>query len=173
MGGVLIHDDEAVAGLRDDVGLVHLRAGGAERAIEQIRRRRHRRCGHRAVGAPTSNAACAASARPCTSGAAARKAAGVDRSEGRRAAPVPVERGSPRAPGLPAGTRSRLRRRCSPRRGGLRAQAPSFSACTINARTRPGIAEAHFGLGRMHVDVDLARVERHEQRHHGWRSRGR
>ena len=28
-----------------------------------------------------------------------------------------------------------------------------------------GIAKAHFGLGRMNVDVDLARIERDEQRH--------
>ena len=27
-----------------------------------------------------------------------------------------------------------------------------------------GVAKAHLGLGRMHVDVDLARIERHEQR---------
>ena len=27
-----------------------------------------------------------------------------------------------------------------------------------------GVAEAHLGLGRMHVDVDLARRQRHEQR---------
>ena len=31
MGGVLIDDDEPVARLRNDIGLVHLRAGGAER----------------------------------------------------------------------------------------------------------------------------------------------
>ncbi len=31
---------------------------------------------------------------------------------------------------------------------------------------QPGIAEAHLGLGRVHVGVDLARVERDEQRHH-------
>ncbi len=29
---------------------------------------------------------------------------------------------------------------------------------------QPGIAEAHFGLGRMHVDVDFARIERDKQR---------
>ena len=28
------------------------------------------------------------------------------------------------------------------------------------------VAEAHLGLGRMHVDVHLARRQRHEQRHH-------
>ena len=28
-----------------------------------------------------------------------------------------------------------------------------------------GVAEAHFGLGRMNIDIHLARIERHEQRH--------
>ena len=36
MGGVLIDDDDAVARLRHDVGFVHLRAGGAERPVEEI-----------------------------------------------------------------------------------------------------------------------------------------
>ena len=36
--GVLVDDDQAVAGLRHDVGVVHLRAGGAERTVEQIGR---------------------------------------------------------------------------------------------------------------------------------------
>ena len=29
-----------------------------------------------------------------------------------------------------------------------------------------GVAEAHFGLGRMHIGIDLRRRQRHEQRHH-------
>ena len=40
----------------------------------------------------------------------------------------------------------------------------SFSARTISPRTSAAVAEAHLGLGRMHVDVDLARLERDEQR---------
>ncbi len=40
----------------------------------------------------------------------------------------------------------------------------SFSARTISPRTSAAVAEAHLGLGRMHVDVDLARIERDEQR---------
>ena len=31
---------------------------------------------------------------------------------------------------------------------------------------QPGVAEPHLGLGRMHVDVDLARRKRDEQRQH-------
>ena len=38
--GVLVDDDEAVAGLRHDIGLVHLRARRAERMIEQFVGRR-------------------------------------------------------------------------------------------------------------------------------------
>ena len=37
--GVLVDDDEAVAGLRHDIGLMQLRARGAERTVDQIRRR--------------------------------------------------------------------------------------------------------------------------------------
>ena len=62
--GVLIDDHQPVAGLRDDVGVVHLRARGAERTVEHV----GRGLGHfdaRGRGAPpTSNAACAASAKP-------------------------------------------------------------------------------------------------------------
>ena len=39
MRGVLVDDDQAVARLRHDVGLVHLRARGAERPLDQIGRR--------------------------------------------------------------------------------------------------------------------------------------
>ena len=40
MGGVLIDDDDAVARLRDDISVVHLRARRAERRLEIGRRRR-------------------------------------------------------------------------------------------------------------------------------------
>ncbi|MNT91290.1 hypothetical protein D3C72_2323580 [compost metagenome] len=40
MGGVLIDDDQAVAGLGDDIGAVQLGAGGAERVVDQVGRRR-------------------------------------------------------------------------------------------------------------------------------------
>lgn len=39
MRGVLVDDDQAVTGLRDDVGLVDLGARGAERAIDEVGRR--------------------------------------------------------------------------------------------------------------------------------------
>ncbi len=36
MRGVLVHHDQAVAGLRHDIGLVDLRPRRAERAVEQV-----------------------------------------------------------------------------------------------------------------------------------------
>ncbi|MNT36655.1 hypothetical protein D3C72_1727540 [compost metagenome] len=39
VGGVLIHYDQAVAGLGDDIGAVQLGAGGAERIVDQVGRR--------------------------------------------------------------------------------------------------------------------------------------
>ena len=36
MSGVLIHDDDAVAGLRHDIGLVKLGAGRAKRAVDKV-----------------------------------------------------------------------------------------------------------------------------------------
>ena len=36
MRGVLVDDDNAIARLRHDIGLVHLRAGSPERLIEQL-----------------------------------------------------------------------------------------------------------------------------------------
>ena len=36
MRGVLVHDDQSVAGLRHDVGFVDLRPRRAERTIEQV-----------------------------------------------------------------------------------------------------------------------------------------
>jgi len=35
VGGVLVDDDDAVRRLRDDVGLVQLRPGGAERRLRR------------------------------------------------------------------------------------------------------------------------------------------
>ena len=50
------------------------------------------------------------------------------------------------------------------------ARWPSRASASCSARIEQRahqrrIAEAHLGLGRMHVDVDLARIERDEQRH--------
>jgi len=39
-----------------------------------------------------------------------------------------------------------------------RVSALAAAACTIIASNKAGIAEAHFGLGRVPVDVDLARI---------------
>ncbi len=163
MRGVLVDDDEAVAGLRDDVGLVHLRARGAERALDADRARpRPASTRASADGAPTSKAACAASAKPTR--AAARDAAKPAEPAGRAG-----ERRQSQAPPRCAETAGRNAAMvASPpvvaARWPSRASA-SCSAPTISPRTSAGIAEAHLGLGRMHVDVDLARIERQEQRH--------
>ncbi len=42
MGGVLVDDDHAIAGLGDDIGLVHLAAGRAERIVDGIEHRLRR-----------------------------------------------------------------------------------------------------------------------------------
>jgi hypothetical protein len=38
MGGVLVHDDQAVAGLRDDIGFMDLRARRTQGSVEEIGR---------------------------------------------------------------------------------------------------------------------------------------
>ena len=63
MRGVLVDDDEAVARLRDHVGLVHLRARGAERRGEIGGRGGRRGGAARAAGAIPAKALCAGSAK--------------------------------------------------------------------------------------------------------------
>ena len=43
--------------------------------------------------------------------------------------------------------------------------SPSLQRVHQQRADEAGVAEAHLGLGRMHVHVDLARRQRHEQRH--------
>ena len=72
--GVLIDDHQSVPRLRHDIGVVDLRARGAERMIERIGAGAAKPAAGSALtsaadstptaGAPTSNAACAASAKP-------------------------------------------------------------------------------------------------------------
>src|SRR5262249_14999946 len=103
-----------------------------------------------AAGPPTSNAACAASAQPAPWPRAARR---LDRPR-RRLPPVPsaaprqrgwAERGDG---GAAAGG------------GGALALAGErlLQRADEHAAHEAAIAEAHLGLGRMHVDVDLARI---------------
>ena len=160
MRGVLVDDDEAVARLRHDVGLVHLRARGAERPVEQIGRglgaldarvgRRPRRRRTPPARLRQSRAGAAPCATRCASAAAAPASAASRR---RRAAAAPTGRNAAMV-ALPPVVAARWPSRAS----------ASFSARTISAAHQPAVAEAHLGLGRMHVDVDLARLERDEQR---------
>ena len=86
--GMLVDDHHALGGLRHDIGLVQLRARRAQRIVEAIGRgfgRRRMRAS--ADGPPTSNAACAASAKP---GASAQP--GTRRARGRVAGKRRVRR---------------------------------------------------------------------------------
>ena len=128
--GVLVDDDEAVARLRHDVGLVQLRARGAERPVEQIGRglgrpRRARR--------PTARRRRRPPARPRRSrrSAAARRASGRARIAGRAG----ERRQSQPRRGVraPAGTPRSSRCRRSSRRAGRRAPAPPAARAISSA----------------------------------------
>ena len=153
MRGVLVDDHDAVARLRHDVGLVQLRARRAERAVDQVWRGfgRDPRVGRRRAGVER---------RLRGFGEARQRGRALRQRTRRRVAPVPA------AP----------RRRCSGRNAAMVASPPvvavrcasrasaSCKARTIRRTHQPGVAEAHLGLGRMHVHVDLARRDRDEQR---------
>ncbi len=103
---------------------------------------------------PVSNAACAASAKPASAVAPLRRI-------GRRIAPVPAA--------ARRGVRAERRdgRIAAGRGHALRvARQRLLQGAHDRGTHQPGIAEAHLGLGRMHVHVDLARLDRDEQRHH-------
>ncbi len=146
---VLIDDDEAVARLRHDIGLVHLRARRAERPVEQprarVRRVRRARIGR---GAPTSKAACAASAKPARRATRRRRRRRRTRASPNRGAAAPPRRNAAMVASPPV-----VAARASLARQRFR------SALNDQRAHQAGIAEAHFGLGRMHVDVDLARID--------------
>ena len=151
MRGVLVDDDQAVARLRHDVGLVHLRARGAERPVEQVGRGLDDcRRAQSADGAPTSKAACAASAKPARSATRQRAAVGSGRAgERRQSKPARRQAAGRNAAmvALPPVVAARWPSRAS----------ASCSALHQQRAHQAGVAEAHLGLGRMHVDVDLAR----------------
>ena len=144
---------DAVARLSDDVVLVQLRAGGAQRAVLQ-RLGDGRREGA-GVGARTSHHV-------------ERRLHRLGQTEHRRAArrgevtaSRPLERHDVRAQLLQCrraiGSGSAVPG--GMQRGGQRVDEQRAHA--------PAIAEAHLDLGRMHVDVDLLRRQRHEQRQQG------
>ena len=114
VGGVLIDDDEAVAGLRDDVGLVHLGARRAERSVAQFRRRLdHGGFGGR--GSDLERGLRRLGETECGPMRRARQGARIDRPR-QRAAPIPCSaRPAIRRQG--AWAKRRERRRPAGRRG--------------------------------------------------------
>ena len=156
MRGVLVDDHQPVARLRHDVSFVHLRARGAERTLDQIGCRLEALDRASADGAPTSKAACAASAKP--SAVAPRMFAPIGRKahRPRRRAP-PVIGAAPRLPERTEGGDG------GAAAGGRGALALARQRLLQRAHDQPAhqraVAEAHLGLGRMHVDVDLARLD--------------
>ena len=154
MGGMLIDDDDAVARLGDDIGVVHLRPRRAERggevglagAIAMGARigggRPGSQSGLRLFGeAGWRGAAGAAAKRASPSGAA-----------GRRRAPkvAPRQRGERRRP---AGRRGAMQRRFE----------ALLQSADEEAAHQARIVKAHFGLGRVDVDIDEVRVAAEKQ----------
>ena len=151
MRGVLVDDDDAVAGLRDDVGVVQLRARRAQRrggsALAGGRPARARG-GRRKTGE-----ARLAPARRSRSGGAAGEAR---QSQAAAARPARRHAGARNAASVaaPPVVAARCERRLQRLADGADDEAAHQAA----------VAKAHFGFRRMHVDVDLARVAVEEQR---------
>ena len=159
--GMLVDEHQAVLGLGDDIGARDLPARDAEREVDRL-------------GRP------AASARLRR---APRWRRGEARRAGRTADSVARRRLTLPAPGLSRSecgsgemraAGSRARAATAPARG-ARAAATLRWPASSSARRRPltimpadqrRIAEAHFGLGRVDVHVDLVGRHVEEQRHH-------
>ena len=154
MRRVLVDDDDAVGGLGDDVGLMHLRARGTQRiglrggrrlrfhargrAIQLRRQRRERGHGlRRQSRRGTAAARREAAPRRHRGGELRRNGEGAQRIGGHRG-----------------------RRAMSRRRQRLADRGHDQAA------HQGGVAEPHLGLGRMHIHVDLFRRQIDEQSHH-------
>ncbi len=161
MRGVLIDDDDAVARLRHDIGFVHLRAGSAERPVEQLGRGEIDACVGGGGSADVERRLRRLRQAWRVAAPSHRHAARIDRPR-RRLPPVPA-----------AAPRQRRTERGNGRAAAGRRGALAFAGERLLQRAdeqaahEAAVAEAHLGLGRMHVDVDLARIERDEQRHDG------
>ncbi len=160
MRGVLVHHDKTVAGLRHDIGLVDLRPRRAQRAVEQIGGRLFLKADVRRGRADVERGL-------SRFGKRRRRRAfeGRPRSDriGRRAPPVPIGRAR-REGRAERGNRGAV----AVGRGALAfAGQPLLQRVHDQRADQAGIAEPHLGLGRMHIGIDLAGIERHEQRHHG------
>ena len=155
MRGVLVDDDDAVARLRHDIGLVHLRARGAERPVEQVGRRlaaMRARVGRRRADIESGLRGLGEAGSDGQRGAAAARRHGPRR----RAPPVPARRGR----GATAGRNAAIVALPPVRRCALAVARERLLQRAHDQRAhQAGVAEAHLGLGRMHVDVDLARID--------------
>ena len=163
MRGVLVDDHHAVAGLRDDVIVVQLRARRAERRVKRLRvdgRGVRARVGRRRLVQEARRAALRRSPRLQGAAGEARQSQfpGCDRRHRDRATDGACALRAAMSPRPPAPVRGA---RCIAPRQRLLQRADDEAA------HEAGIAEAHFGLGGMHVHVHLARIEFDEQRERG------
>ena len=147
VGSVLIHDNEAVAGLRYDVDLVDLRALRTKRATEQVTGRL----------IPTATAA--------RSKDGSLPAAG---REGERRQSQLVGRGANEGRNADIAVPSLLAAVRFPSRDN-----PSFSACTISARTRPALRKRTSVLAGCTLASTPSGSRVTNSATTGWRSRGR
>ncbi len=166
MGGVLVDDHHAVAGLRHDIGLVDLGARGAERPVDRVGLGFDSCMRASADGPPTSNAAWAASAKPAGAPASAVAyatepwVAGNDRAGGFRQSHPPNRGGLGRNACDGGGAAGRRRARAV-------AQERVLQRPHDHRAHQPAVAKPHLGLGGMDVHVDLVGVDGDEQRDHG------
>ena len=146
MRRVLVDDDDAVRGLGDDIGLVQLGAGGAQRIGLGFRRRYRargrRRLGQgRLIGCRLLGQTRHQRGRGAAAPGPGRQTSGLERSE----------RGLGHGVGSAvAGGRQRVTQRTDDQ-----------------AAYQTGVAEAHLGLGGVDVDVELVLRAIEEQHHHG------
>ena len=164
MRGVLVDDDDAVAGLGDDIGFVHLRARRAERRGEVGSRAAGAALGARVGGERDAKRGCAGSGEAGRRRRSARRARRASPSWPRRGAGAPLRRArSAASVAVAARGRGAMQRRLE----------RLLQRADDQAAHEAGVAEPHLRLGRMDVDVDIARVAFDEQRRDApCRSRG-
>ena len=171
MRGVLVHDNEAVAGLRDDIGFVNLRPRRAERPVEQIGRRLLLEANVRRRRADVEGRLAGFGKAPRGGGFKGRPR--PDRKS-RRAPPVPI-----RLPSIGWPWRkSRTERSITvlPVLAAVRSPSrarPSFSACTIKARTSPALRKRTSVLAGWTLASTSLQSSVTNSATTGWRSRGR
>ena len=143
--GMLVDQDQAALGLGQDPAAVQLGARGTQRVVLVGLGR-----GLVAARGPTARPPRG----PPAAGPAPSRAPGSARP-----GPAPVAaRGPARKAPRAAPPAAALRWPCSAR--------ARFSAPITRPRTRPGVAKAHLGLGRVDVDVDQLRRQLEEQGRH-------